>query len=198
VNTAIFSLIDTVILRLPVSTSLRLAAGFQEPDRGSPFPAEGRFSNSGPHAFDFAVRAEPAAFQSLYFWRTASITFYVSVLLLMCYGLFRIASTRPRLQSIAITGMDAAVLSALQIVPVCQDWPGPIRQPYERIANDLRELAPGAPVYTTWEYGISEPVSFYLRITAGQRLFLQSSILSGFRPVLCCSTGPGRSRKQIR
>jgi len=86
----------------------------------------------------------------------------VPVVLLMCYGLFRIASAGPRFRSIMIAGLGTVVLCALQITPVYRDWPGPIRQPYEAIANDLRELAPGSPVYTTWEYGIGEPVSFYL------------------------------------
>ncbi len=48
--------------------------------------------------------------------------------------------------------------------PVYRDWPGPLRQPYSVVAEDLLTVPEfRLPAYTTWPYGIGEPVNFYLK-----------------------------------
>ncbi|MGE5570500.1 MAG: hypothetical protein ACM3S5_15795 [Rhodospirillales bacterium] len=88
----------------------------------------------------------------------------VPTLILMCYGLTRIAWLAGKANRTGwLFGFGAIVLCAFQIAPVCRDWPGPIRHPYATIAADLERIASGLPVYTTLPYGIGEPVSFHSR-----------------------------------
>ncbi len=41
-------------------------------------------------------------------------------------------------------------------------WSEPSRYPYAAVADELRRAGPDIALYTTWAYGIGEPVSFYL------------------------------------
>jgi hypothetical protein len=83
-----------------------------------------------------------------------------SWLLLAAVGLAEATSILPKpklLFSIAVS-----LLCVVQIV----SWsPGSRRHPYSVIATDLRKAKEqtNAPVYTTWPYGIGEPVNFYLK-----------------------------------
>jgi 4-amino-4-deoxy-L-arabinose transferase-like glycosyltransferase len=84
----------------------------------------------------------------------------LAALLLVCYGLWRLASlTSPRLR-VPVLVAGAIALSVLQALPVWSQWPAPSRVPYAALAERLRHT--NFPVYTTDPYGIGEPVLFYL------------------------------------
>jgi hypothetical protein len=88
----------------------------------------------------------------------------VPALILVSYGLWRLALLTPKpMVSMVLGGM---MLCALQALPVWSNWPGPARQPRAQFADWLRTHDLNYPVYTTWPYGIGEPVMFYL---AGSR-----------------------------
>ena len=86
----------------------------------------------------------------------------LAALLLVCRGLWRLASWVPKPLRVPILGIGAIVLSVLQALPLWNSWPGPSREPYAAIADWLRHTDLDFPVYTTWPYGIGEPVAFYL------------------------------------
>ncbi|MBS1876157.1 MAG: hypothetical protein JSU00_23290 [Acidobacteria bacterium] len=86
-------------------------------------------------------------------------------LMLMSYGLMRLASLagRPVYRTALLAG-SAIILCAFQIAPVRHDWPGPVRNPYSKIAEDLAKQPDlQAPVYAVWSYGVADPVNFYLK-----------------------------------
>src|SRR5262249_41647585 len=88
----------------------------------------------------------------------------VPALLLVSYGLWRVAV--PMAPPTALLALGTVSLSALQAAPVWSNWPGPSRQPRAPFADWLKTHELDRPVYTTWQYGIGEPVMFYL---AGSR-----------------------------
>lgn len=81
-------------------------------------------------------------------------------LILAAYGLWRTALRTPK--PLCVLAPGAILLCAFQALPVWSDWPGPSRQPYAAIATWLKRSYPGHPIYTTYPYGIGEPVAFYL------------------------------------
>jgi len=83
------------------------------------------------------------------------------VLVLACYGLWRMAARTSKPAVVCMLG--GAVLILLQALPLWSHWPGPARHPNAAIAEWLTRHDPNYPVYTTWPYGIGEPVMFYLR-----------------------------------
>ena len=85
------------------------------------------------------------------------------ILILACCGLWRLASLPPsRSGSILVLVFGTLVLTAFQFAPLYRNWPSPTRERYYDIAGDLNRLDSAAPVYTTWHYGIGEPLAFYL------------------------------------
>ncbi len=87
----------------------------------------------------------------------------LAALILISAGLWRLAqyaSARLRVK-VLVTG--AAALGVLQLFPVWKHWHGPTREPYAAVAQRLEQMHSGLPVYTSWYYGIAEPVSFYLQ-----------------------------------
>jgi hypothetical protein len=86
----------------------------------------------------------------------------LAALLLVSYGLWRLVSLTPKRLRVPLLVVGAIILSVFQALPVWSQWPGPSRQPYAAIAEWLRHTDLDFPVYTTWPYGIGEPVSFYL------------------------------------
>ncbi len=86
----------------------------------------------------------------------------LAALLLVCYGLWRLASLTSKRLRVPVLAIGAIVLSVFQALPVWSHWPGPARVPYAAIADWLRHTDPDFPVYTTWPHGIGETVSFYL------------------------------------
>jgi hypothetical protein len=88
----------------------------------------------------------------------------VPALVLISYGLWRVARRTPK--PLAALALGGVILVALQALPVWSNWPGPMRQPTGAVARWLRYHDPNLPIYTTWPYGIGEPVTFYLN---GQR-----------------------------
>ncbi len=83
----------------------------------------------------------------------------VSALLLVSYGLWRLAARAPKPAAAFLLG--AVILAAFQFQPVWHRWPGPARQPRAIFAEWLR-THPDYPVYTTWPWNIGEPVMYYL------------------------------------
>ncbi len=86
----------------------------------------------------------------------------LAFLLLVCYGLWRLSLRASRPLGLALLSIGAIVLSVFQFLPVYSNWPGPTRVPYGAIADWLSHTDTDFPVYTTWRYGIGEPVAFYL------------------------------------
>jgi hypothetical protein len=84
----------------------------------------------------------------------------IPTLLLVCYGLWRLARRTSKPLRVLVIG--ALILSVCQAAPVWQHWPDPSREPYAAIADWLRGADLDFPAYTTWPYGVGEPVSFYL------------------------------------
>ncbi len=120
----------------------------------------------------------------------------VPALILMCYGLTRMASfARESNRTGWALGLGAIVLCAFQIAPGYRDWPGPTRPTYSVIATDLVGTDIELPVYTTWPYGIGEPVSFYLH---GQRKiyeFPASAIVPNLPARLCVLYRPAVAKE---
>jgi hypothetical protein len=86
----------------------------------------------------------------------------LAALLLVSCGLWRLAVLAPKRLRVPVIASGVLVLSVLQALPVWSQWPRPTRVPYAAIADWLRHTDPDYPAYTTWAYGIGEPVSFYL------------------------------------
>jgi hypothetical protein len=87
----------------------------------------------------------------------------VPMLILLCCGLTRVAYlARGPIRGGRVFALGLVILCGFEAAPVCHDWPGPIREPYSEIARDLQQPGFELPVYTTWPYGIGEPVKFYL------------------------------------
>lgn len=86
-----------------------------------------------------------------------------AALILVSFGLWRLASLAAKPLRVAVLVTGVVVLAGLQLFPVWKHWHGTARVPYEAIANRLRMSDSRLPVYTTWYYGIAEPVSFYLK-----------------------------------
>lgn len=85
-----------------------------------------------------------------------------ATLLLVSYGLWRLAARASNRFRVLALAIGAIILSVFQAVPVWSNWPGPSREPYAAIADRLKHTDRNVPVYTTWLYGIGEPVGFYL------------------------------------
>lgn len=85
----------------------------------------------------------------------------IPALILICYGLTRIAAQASGSLQYAVLGAGTIVLCLFQVAPVVRDWPGPYRTPYSVIAADIARLDPAAPIYTTHFYGAGQAVSFY-------------------------------------
>ncbi|MEO8657428.1 MAG: hypothetical protein ABI693_03115 [Bryobacteraceae bacterium] len=85
----------------------------------------------------------------------------LAALLLACYGLWRLSSLASKPSRVLAGGVT--ILFLLQVLPLWNDWPGPSRVPYAAIADTLGRTDRELPVYTTWPYGIGEPVAFYLQ-----------------------------------
>jgi uncharacterized membrane protein len=85
-----------------------------------------------------------------------------ATLLLVSYGLWRLAARASKPLRVLVLMIGAIILSVFQAVPVWSNWPGPSREPYAAIADWLKHTDLNVPVYTTWPYGIGEPVEFYL------------------------------------
>jgi hypothetical protein len=85
-----------------------------------------------------------------------------AALLLASYGLCQLADkvSKPMKTTLLLAAM--AVLTVFQVYPVWREWPGLSRQPYAAIADQLKHDDLGVAVFTTWLYGIGEPVAFYL------------------------------------
>jgi hypothetical protein len=87
----------------------------------------------------------------------------VPMLILMCYGLTRIACmVKGSIQGGLVFALGVVILCGFETAPVYHDWRRPIREPYSTIARDLLRPDFQLPVFTTWPYGIGEPVNFYL------------------------------------
>jgi uncharacterized membrane protein len=86
----------------------------------------------------------------------------LAFLLLVTYGLWRLTMTAPKRLRVPLLWIGAMLLSAFQVLPVYSEWPGPSREPYAAIAGWLSHTDVDFPVYTTWTYGIGQPVAFYL------------------------------------
>jgi hypothetical protein len=63
----------------------------------------------------------------------------------------------------AIWAGGALLLCSMQVAALRGHWPGPERTPYAAVAADILAMGTNFPVYTTYSYGIGEPVKFYLR-----------------------------------
>lgn len=89
----------------------------------------------------------------------------IPVLVLVSYGLQRVSKlARRSLHRGVLMSIGTLVLCGFQAAPVFRDWPGPVRQPYSVVAEDLLTVPEfQLPAYTTWPYGIGEPVNFYLK-----------------------------------
>ncbi|MGA2859424.1 MAG: hypothetical protein ABSE40_21365 [Candidatus Sulfotelmatobacter sp.] len=85
-----------------------------------------------------------------------------ATLLLVSYGLWRLAARASKPLRVLVLVIGAIILSVFQALPVWSNWPGPSREPYAVIADWLEHTDLNLPVYTTWPYGIGEPVAFYL------------------------------------
>jgi hypothetical protein len=85
-----------------------------------------------------------------------------ATLLLVSYGLWRLAARASKPLRVLVIVIGAIILSAFQALPVWSNLPGPSREPYAAIADWLKHTELNLPVYTTWPYGIGEPVAFYL------------------------------------
>lgn len=85
-----------------------------------------------------------------------------ATLLLVSYGLWRLAARASKPFRVLVLASGAIILSVFQALPVWSNWPGPSREPYAAIADWLKHTHLPLPVYTTWPYGIGEPVAFYL------------------------------------
>lgn len=85
----------------------------------------------------------------------------VAFLLLVSYGLWRLTLDALRRFQISAFLLGGIILVGFSGLPVYSDWPGPSREPYAAMANWLSHTDLDFPVYTTWPYGIGEPVEFY-------------------------------------
>jgi hypothetical protein len=85
----------------------------------------------------------------------------LAAVLIMSYGLWRIASVARRRQLVLAAGI--VVMATCQASPVWSSWPGPSRHPLAAMADWLKRDHGYEPIYTTWPYGIGEPIMFYLR-----------------------------------
>jgi uncharacterized membrane protein len=85
----------------------------------------------------------------------------LAALLLVSLGLWRLSSLVSKPSRVLAGGVILLIL--LQVIPLWNDRLGPSRVPYAAIADTLRRTDREFPVYTTWPYGIGEPVAFYLQ-----------------------------------
>jgi hypothetical protein len=81
-------------------------------------------------------------------------------LILISYGLWRLAARVSKPARAIVIG--AIALAAFQALPVWSYWPGPFREPYAEVAGWLNRNDINLPIYTTWPYGVGQPVSLYL------------------------------------
>ena len=82
--------------------------------------------------------------------------------LVCCYGLTKLSEAAGRYRKGAFAA-GALLLLALAAVPEIDAFRhGPARFPYDTIEQQVvAEESKGIPAYTTWLYGIGEPVNFY-------------------------------------
>lgn len=84
--------------------------------------------------------------------------------LLCCCGLQHITNHFPA-QRKYLSAFGTLLLMSFALLPTLRSSTNlPRRQPYDMIAKDLKELSAinrQAAAYTTWAYGIGEPVNFY-------------------------------------
>jgi hypothetical protein len=78
---------------------------------------------------------------------------------LSCIGLWFIARSSSKQSAVLITGF--AGLLVLQLVPTTHFMRYRHRIPYDRVAQDIEKLAP-VPLFTTYQYGVGEPVNHYI------------------------------------
>jgi hypothetical protein len=110
-----------------------------------------------PPSFTFLISQEPLALPI--FGQRHLLPSLFATVALVCCGLWRLAWHTATPYKVLVCG--TAFLFLLQGSALWKVWPGPRRQPYADIAKDLGNRK-GAAVYTTHQYLIGEPVSFYL------------------------------------
>jgi hypothetical protein len=88
------------------------------------------------------------------------------LILLCCYGLDRLAQ-RAGPCCIFFWSAGCAVLLAIASIPTLNSLISrPQRIPYDLAGQEvMRERAAGLPAYTTWLYGVGEPVNFYCALS---------------------------------
>jgi uncharacterized membrane protein len=120
---------------------------------------------------------------------------FVPAMLLLGLGVTNLAlRAQHAIRPAIFLALGAAVLCIFQLAPVLQRWPGPVRQPYARVAADILQLGPELPIFTTWHYGIGGPVSFYL--PSGWRVYpLQASAASQYPDRFVVLYRPGVPRE---
>jgi hypothetical protein len=98
--------------------------------------------------------------------------------LLCCYGLEALASLSARLNGYRLAAATSVLLLLALATTTLRMLQGPTRYPYQRIAEDIEMRADTKEqVYTTWFYGIGEPVNYYCATKCVQPLPTDDSAL---------------------
>lgn len=84
------------------------------------------------------------------------------VLLLVSFGLWRVAALVSEPQRRLVLAAGIAGLVALQALPLWAEWPGPVRQSYAELVDWLRQDKSGLPVYAP-DSNVGAPAQFYLK-----------------------------------
>jgi uncharacterized membrane protein YhaH (DUF805 family) len=110
------------------------------------------------------------------------------IILLCCYGLDRLAQ-QTSARSTLVLSAGSVLLLAIGAIPTLQSLLSPpSRIPYDLISPEIvKDCAAGVPAYTTWFYGVGEPVNFYSATPCVAQLppdhrQLASQIVVLFRP----------------
>lgn len=82
------------------------------------------------------------------------------LLVLVSCGIWAIASMTPKRDLLFTFGVIS--LGVLEMSELTWRARQPARQPYDKIATELKAIDHGSPAYTTWPYGIGAHVNFYL------------------------------------
>lgn len=110
------------------------------------------------------------------------------IIVLCCYGLDRLAK-QTSARSTLVLSAGSVLLLAIGAIPTLQRLLSPpSRIPYDLVTQEVRkDRAAGVPAYTTWFYGVGEPVNFYCASLCVAQLppdhqQLPSQIVVLFRP----------------